>query len=182
MLELDARRFVIVDETSTFCHMTRRYSRSPRGQPASGCVARNRGTATTLIASLTPTGMGPAMTIEGATSGAVFIEYVRTWLAPSLEPGQIVILDNVGAHLPSRVRELIEARGAEVLFLPAYSPDFSPIELAFSKLKAILRRIGATTPEALEDAIAEALAAITPQDIHGYFTHCGYDLPKGQYM
>lgn len=182
MLELDARRFVIVDETSTFCHMTRRYSRSPRGQPSHGCVARNRGTATTLIASLTPTGMGPAMTIDGATSGAVFIADVRTWLAPSLEPGQIVILDNGGAHLPSRVRELIEARGAEVLFLPASSPDFSPVELAFSKVKAILRRIGATTPEALEDAIAEALGAITPHDIYGYFTHCGYDRPKGQYM
>jgi transposase len=180
VLALDARRFVIVDETRTFCHMTRRYGRSPRGQPAVGCVARNRGTATTLIASLTPTGMGPAMTIPGATSGAVFVEYVRTRLAPSLEPGQIVILDNVGAHLPRQVRALIEARGAEVLFLPAYSPDFSPIELAFAKRKAILRRIGATTPAALEAAIAEALAAITPDDIHGYFAHCGYDLPKGQ--
>lgn len=171
---------MIVDETSTFCHMTRHYSRAPRGQPAVGCVARNRGTATTLIASLTPTGMGPAMTIQGATSGPVFIEYVRTVLAPTLEEGQIVILDNVGAHLPSAVRTLIEARGAEVLFLPAYSPDFSPIELAFAKLKSILRRIGATTPAALEAAIAEALRAITPDEIRGYFAHCGYDLPQGQ--
>lgn len=160
--------------------MTRTYSRAPCGERALGCVARNRGTATTLIASLTTAGLGPAMTIEGATSGAVFVEYVRRLLAPSLEPGQIVILDNVGAHLPPRVRELIEARGAELLYLPAYSPDLSPIELAFSKLKAILRRIGAATQAALEAAIAEALAAITVEDIHGYFTHCGYLLWEGQ--
>lgn len=145
-----------------------------------GCVARNRGTATTLIASLTPTGMGPAMTIEGATSGAVFVAYVRHCLAPSLAPGQIVLLDNVGAHLPGKVRALIEARGAEVLYLPAYSPDCSPIELAFSKLKAILRRVAAETQAALEAAIAEALESITEEDIRGYFAHCGYHLPKGQ--
>jgi transposase len=145
-------------------------------------VARNRGTATTLIASLTSTGMGPAMTIEGATSGAVFVAYVQHCLVPSLEPGQIVILDNVGAHLPAAVRELIEARGAEVLYLPAYSPDFSPIELAFAKLKALLRRIGAETHAALETAIATSLAAITEEDIRGYFEHCGYRLPERQHL
>lgn len=145
-------------------------------------MARNRGTATTLLASLTSRGMGPAMTIEGATSGAVFVAYIQHCLAPSLEPGQIVILDNVGAHLPAVVRELIEARGAELLYLPAYSPDCSPIELAFSKLKTLLRRIGAETHAALEVAIVTALAAITEEDIRGYFEHCGYLLSERQYL
>jgi len=162
--------------------MTPRYGRAPRGERAVGCVARNRGTATTLIASLTSSGMGPAMTIEGATSGAVFVASVRHCPAPSLEPGPIVILDNVGAHLPAVVRELIEGRGAEVLYLPAYSPDFSPIELAFAKLKALLRRSGAETHEALEAAIVTALAAITAEDIRGYFEHCGYLLSERQHL
>ena len=101
----------------------------------------------------------------------------RSWL-PSLRPGQIVILDNLSIHLGPRVKQAIEARGCQFLFLPAYSPDFSPIEGAFSKLKTILRRVGARTREALQDAIIQALPSITPQDALGWFRYCGYPVPE----
>lgn len=114
------------------------------------------------------------MTVEGATNSVVFEKYLEKVLAPSLLPGQIVIADNLSAHKSQRARELVEAKGARLWFLPAYSPDFSPIENAFSKLKSCLRKAGARTKEALETAIAEALKAITPQDAQGYFQHCGY--------
>lgn len=174
------RDFVIVDETSTWCFMTRQYGRAPRGQPTTGCVTRNRGTATTLLASMSAAGMGPAMPITGATSGPVFVAYLRDLLAPTLRPGQIVLLDNVGAHLAREVAGLIAERGARLVYLPAYSPDLSPIEYAFSKVKGLLRRASAQTPAALEQAIADALNAITTEDIDGYFRHCGFDLSSGQ--
>ena len=100
--------------------------------------------------------------------------YVEQVLAPSLKPGQVVVLDNVSVHKGERVRQAIEARGCQVLFLPTYSPDLTPIEEAFSKLKTWLRRLEARTREALEEAIAEALKQITMQDAHGWFWHCGY--------
>lgn len=103
-----------------------------------------------------------------------FCAYVEHILAPSLVAGQIVVLDNLSAHTGARVRQLIEARECELLFLPAYSPDYSPIEETFSKLKAFLRRVGARTHEALQEALAQALETVTPQDALGWFTHCGY--------
>jgi transposase len=121
-------------------------------------------------------GMGEAMAVEGSTTGTVFETYVEHLLAPTLEEGQVVIWDNLGAHKGDKVRELIEARGAQVLFLPAYSPDFSPIEEAFSKIKALLKKAAARTREALVEAMGEALSAVTPQDTGGWFTHCGYEI------
>jgi transposase len=113
--------------------------------------------------------------VEGATTGAVFEAYVERALAPSLRPGQVVVMDNLSAHKGERVRRLVEARGCEVLFLPAYSsPDLNPIEEAFAKLKARLRRERARTKEALVGAIGRALDAITRQDTRGFFAHCGY--------
>src|SRR5260370_39291057 len=112
--------------------------------------------------------------LDGAGYGAGFEVYIEQVLAPSLHAGQIVILDNVSIHLGSRVKQAIEARGCRLLFLPAYSPDFSPIEEAFSKLKTLLRRAGARTREALQEAIATALDLITATDALGCFTHCGY--------
>lgn len=157
--------------------MTRRYARAPKGERAYGSVPRNRGPNTTLIASMTlEGGMGEAMAVEGSTTGAVFETYVEHFLAPTLEEGQIVIWDNLGAHKGDKVRELIEARGAQVLFLPAYSPDFSPIEEAFSKIKALLKKAAARTREALVEAMGEALSGVTPQDTGGWFTHCGYEI------
>lgn len=117
------------------------------------------------------------MIVEGATNSVVFETYLEKVLAPSLLPGQIVILDNLSAHKSQKARELVEAKGARLWFLPAYSPDFSPIENAFSKLKTCLRKAGARTKDALEAAIGDALKAITPQDARGYFQHCGYLVP-----
>ena len=121
------------------------------------------------------------MCVKGATDSQVFEVYVEHFLAPTLQQGQVVVFDNLGAHKPQRVRELIEARGAEVLFLPSYSPDLNPIEEAFSKIKGIVRKLAARTHEALSEAIAEALSAITPADVAGWFTHCGYEV-KVQYL
>jgi len=154
--------------------MTPLYAYAPRGERAVGKVPRNYGAIMTLIASLSLNGMGPAFILDGAAESAAFEIYVEQLLAPSLREGQIVILDNLSIHLSPRVRAAIEARGCRLLFLPAYSPDFSPIEEAFSKLKAELRRQGARTREALQEAIATALDLITATDALGWFTYCGY--------
>jgi len=120
--------------------------------------------------------MGPGLLVEGGVSTAGFEAYVERILAPTLQPGQIVVMDNLQQHRTERTRALIESRGAELWFLPAYSPDLNPIEEAFSKLKALLRRAAARAHEALAEAIWDALRAITPADARGYFTHCGYPL------
>ena len=172
---VDALRFVTVDECGTHTSMTRSRARAPRGRRAYGRVPRNRGKNTTLIASMTLAGaMGPAMAVEGGTDRYVFEGYVERFLAPTLSEGQIVLLDNLGAHKTERVRELIEARGCEVWFLAPYSPDMNPIEEAFSKVKALLKKAAARTKEALMGAIAEALAAVTVEDARGWFAHSGY--------
>ncbi len=133
-----------------------------------------------LMASMTLDGaMGEAMAVEGSTKAFVFEAYVEHFLAPNLQEGQIVVMDNLGAHKTQRVRESIEARGCELWFLPAYSPDLNPIEEAFSKVKARLRKTAARTREALIDAMGEALLAVTPHDAEGWFAHCGYG-SKGQ--
>jgi transposase len=171
---IPCEQLVFVDETSTNIAMTRRYARSARGERAYGSVPRNHGTATTLVGALSLEGLGPAMVIEGAIDGASFTEYVRQLLCPSLRPGQVVLWDNLSAHKGEVVRELIEAAGCRLLPLPSYSPDFSPIEPGFSKIKESLRAAGARTQEALIDAIAEAIDKITINDAVGWFTHCGY--------
>jgi transposase len=174
---LERTDLVFVDETGTHIAMTPLYGYAPRGQRAIGKVPRNYGASMTLIASLSMQGMGEALMLDGAADAAAFEIYVEQLLAPSLRPGQIVILDNLSIHQGPRVRAAIEARGCRLLFLPAYSPDFSPIEEAFSKLKTQLRRLGARTREALQEAIATALTLITAQDALGWFTHCGYPSP-----
>jgi transposase len=173
---LDARQFVFVDETSTSIALTRRSARAPRGSRARGQVPRNYGRPTTLIAALSPAGLGAAMTLEGAANTAAFTVYVRDLLGPTLQPGQIVVLDNVSFHHAAIIRELIEARACHLLFLPPYSPDFAPIEQAFSKLKTALRAAGARTQVALDRAIAAALELVTAADAQGWFRHCGYQL------
>ena len=174
---LDPRRFVVVDESSTTIALTRRYGWARHDERLVAAVPRNHGTPTSLVAALTPSGLGPAMTREGALDTPAFVAYVREILCPTLEPGQIVLLDNLSVHKAEAVRALIEARGCALLFLPPYSPDFSPIEHAFSKIKAFLRAVGARSQEALEEAIRLALDTITPQDARAFFEHCGYSLP-----
>ena len=171
---LDPSRLVFVDECGSNVGLAPLRARAPKGEQAFGKAPRNRGRNTTLLASMGAEGMGPCVAVEGATTARVFEAYVARVLAPSLRPGQVVVLDNLSAHKGERVRELVGARGCEVLFLPAYSPDFSPIEEAFSKLKALLRRAKARTKEALVEAIGRALDAITPEDARGWFGHCGY--------
>jgi len=171
----DARRLVFVDESGFHTSMTRLYARAPRGQRAYGKVPRNRGKNTTLIAAMTLQGaMGESMAIEGATDAEVFEAYVEHFLAPTLKEGQVVVLDGLGAHRTEKVRELVEGRGADLLFLPSYSPDLNPIEEAFSKIKGMVRKVGARTREALVEAIERALAAVTPEDAAGWFVHAGY--------
>jgi transposase len=140
-----------------------------------------QGKNTTLIASMSLCGMGETMTIQGATDAKAFEVYIEHFLAPTLSEGQVVVLDQLGAHRPRRIRELIEERGAELVFLPSYSPDLNPIEEAFSKIKNILRKLGARTHEALLEAMSEALSKVTPGDAAGWFDHCGYEV-EVQYL
>jgi transposase len=177
----DVRRLVFVDESGMHTSMDRVRSRAPRGERAYGKVPRNRGKNTTLIASMSLSGMGESMCVEGATDAEVFEVYVKYFLAPTLSEGQVVVLDNLGAHRPQRIRELIEVRGAELVYLPSYSPDLNPIEEAFSKIKNILRKVGARTHEALVEAMSEALSEVTPWDAAGWFDHCGYEV-EVQYL
>jgi transposase len=170
----DARRLVFVDESGFNTSMTRLRARAPRGKRAYGKVPRNRGKNTTLIAAITlEGGMGESMSVEGATDALAFETYVEHFLAPSLREAQVV-LDRLGAHRTDRVEELVQARGAHLVFLPSYSPDMNPIEEAFSKIKHLVRKEGARVREALVEAIARALAAVTPEDTAGWFAHAGY--------
>jgi transposase len=174
MKEGDPSRLNFVDECGSNIALTPLYARAPKGQRAHGKVPRNRGKNTTRLASLSLEGVGASMIIEGAVNAAAFEAYVEQILAPSLSAGQIVLMDNLSVHKGARVRQLIEARGCEVVFLPAYAPDYSPIEETFSKLKAFLRRAGARTHEALQEAIGQALEMVSTRDALGWFTHCGY--------
>jgi transposase len=172
--ELDARKFVFLDESGSNIALTRLYARAPKGKRAHGSLPRNRGKNMTLIASLSLQGLGESLILDGSANAEVFEIYVEQILAPSLQPGQMVIMDNLSIHKGKKVRQLIEARGCQLLFLPAYSPDLSPIEEAFSKVKAVLRRIGARTREALQEALEYALTTVSASDASGWFSHCGY--------
>jgi transposase len=171
---LDARSLVFVDEMGTNTSLSPLYGWSKKGQRAYGSVPRNRGKNTTLLSSMSIEGMGPSLAVEGATDTEVFETYVKRVLAPTLREGQVVVMDNLSAHKGERVRELIEARGCEPLYLPSYSPDFNPIEEAFSKMKGFLRRVEARSREALLEAIGAAIWAVSDRDARGFFEDCGY--------
>jgi transposase len=174
----DPAQFVFVDESSTHTSLTRLYGWAPHDQRATGSVPRNHGHNTTLVAALTPDGLlEPWLLIAGAMTSESFEWYIRDELAPQLQPGQVVVLDNLSAHKSPSLREALAARGCDLLFLPAYSPDFTPIEQAFSKVKAILRGLGARTQEALQEAVRLAIATITPDDAAAWFANAGYPLP-----
>jgi transposase len=169
-----SERFVFVDECSTNISLSPIYARAPRGERARGKAPKNWGKNVSLICAIDLGGVKPSMSVEGAVDGKAFESYVEHLLAPKLKRGQIVVMDNLSVHKSKRVKRLIEEAGCELVFLPTYSPDFNPIEEAFSKLKAILRNAGARTREALVEATGRALDAITPQDIRGFFSDCGY--------
>lgn len=157
--------------------MTRLYGWAPHDRRATGSVPRNHGRNTTLVAALAPDGLHEPWLIEGAMTTETFEWYIRHELAPRLRPGQVVVLDNLSAHKSASIRQAIESQGCDLLFLPPYSPDFTPIEQAFSKLKAILRGLGARTRDALQDAVRLAIEAITRDDVAAWFAHAGYALP-----
>jgi transposase len=171
---VDAERLVFVDEMGTNVSLSPLYAWSRKGQRAFGSAPRNWGKNVTLLASITREGLGPCLAVEGATRREVFEAYLEHVLAPTLKPGQMVVMDNLSAHKGGRVKEIIEARGCQLLYLPPYSPDFNPIEQAFSKVKGLMRRAEARTRESLIEAMGQALEAVSARDIQGYFGHCGY--------
>lgn len=166
---------MFIDETGATTKMARLRGRAPRGERCRASVPHGHWKTTTLVAGLRLEGITAPMVIDGAMNGEAFTAYAETLLAPTLSPGDIVVMDNLPAHKVKGAREAIEKVGAIMLFLPPYSPDFNPIEQAFAKLKALLRKAAARTVEALNQAIADALDAFTPQECTNYFTNSGYE-------
>ena len=171
-----SERFIFLDECSTNISLSPIYARAPRGQRAYGKAPRNWGENISLISAIDHEGVKPSMSVEGAVDGKAFETYIEHFLLPTLERGQIVVMDNLSVHKSKRVEQLIEEAGATLLFLPPYSPDFNPIEEAFSKVKSILRKASSRTKETLLEATGRALDAITPEDIRGFYSDCGYRL------
>lgn len=158
--------------------MTRLWGRAERGQRIAETTPQGHWKVLTVLGAMSLRGILAAMTIESATDGDVFLAYVEQVLCPKLQPGDVVVMDNLSAHKIKGVRELIESTGAELLYLPPYSPDFNPIEKAWSKLKQWLRSAKARTAEALEQAIAEAIQAITADNATAWFRHCGHGIQQ----
>lgn len=176
--DLDTSKLRIIDETGSNLALTRLYARAPKGKRARGVTPRKRGKNVTMITDLSLHGLGEAFMIDGAVNGDLFEAYIEHIFLPTLSSGEIVLMDNLSAHKGEKVRQIIEAKGGQLLFLPAYSPDLSPIEEAFSKVKAVLRGIGPRTREDLYKAIEYALTTITANDTSGWFWHCGYQVPN----
>ena len=174
LLTLEPAQLVFVDEAGARIDMTRTHGRCARGLRLVEAVPRNRGRVTTILGALTLKGLVAHMSVQGGTRGEVFERFVQEKLLPVLQPGQVVVWDNLAAHKRRQVREALEAHGCRVVFLPPYSPEFNPIEEAWSKLKALLRKMAARTVEALQAAIEEAVTRLTAADAQGWFTHCGY--------
>lgn len=172
--KIDLARLVFVDEMGADVSLTPLHAWSRRGKRAFGSTPRNWGKNVTLLASITRRGLGPCLAVEGATTREVFETYLEHVLVPTLKPGQMVVMDNLSAHKGGRVKEIIEEQGCELLYLPPYSPDFNPIEQAFSKVKGRLRRAEARTRQSLIDAMGLALEAVSASDARGFFSHCGY--------
>ena len=174
-LDLDPKKLVFIDETSISTSMARRFGWAPRGERCRAPIPFGHWKTTTFVAGLRVDRIDAPMTIEGALNGEAFLAYVEQVLAPTLSKGETVVMDNVPLHKVAGVSEAIAAKGASVLYLPAYSPDFDPIEKFFSKFKSILQRIAARTADALEAAVAEALRTVTPDECRNYFAASGYD-------
>jgi transposase len=168
---------VFLDETSTQVTMTRARGRARRGHRVVDRVPRNHGQNVTCLTAINPTGLHAPCVFEGALDGPLFLQWVRTWLLPSIPRGTTLVLDNLSVHRSPHVRQAVEAAGCFLLFLPAYSPDFNPIELVFAQLKTHLRGVAARTTEEVIEALGNGMAHITPTYIHGYYRHCGYLLP-----
>ena len=171
---LDATDLVVLDEFGANVDMQRTYAWAPKGERAVASAPRNTPINTTTIAAMTPEGMRPSLVISGGVDQGTFAAYLEQVLAPSLRAGQIVLADNLSAHKSARAQEIIARCGCRLLYVPAYSPDYSPIELAIAKIKVELQRLAARSREALEDAIGKALAQISAAEARAFFLHCGY--------
>ena len=172
--DLDPSRLVFVDETGASTKMARRYGRSLRGERCVASVPHGHWKTTTFVAGLRLSGLTASMTLDGAMDGVAFVAWVEQMLAPTLKSGDIVIMDNLPAHKAAAVRAAIEAVGAELRYLPPYSPDLNPIELAYSKFKALLKKAAARSLEALWAAISSAIPEIGPDECVNYFNAAGY--------
>jgi len=172
--QLDPQQLVFLDESGVTTQMTRRYGRAPRGERIREATPAGHWNTLTLLGAMTQQGMLASMTVESPTDGDVFLAYLDEVLCPQLQAGQVVVMDNLSVHKVAGVRERIEAVGSTLLYLPPYSPDFNPIEQAWSKIKQKLRAAQARTVEALEAAVAQALATVTSQDATAWFHHCGH--------
>lgn len=174
--ELAARRaedLVFVDESGVTTKLTRLYGRAPKGERVPEAVPHGRWQVTTILGALGTNGMQAGMTVETSTDADIFEVFVEQVLGPTLRAGQVVVMDNLSAHKQERVRDLIEARGCQLQYLPPYSPDLNPIESAWSKVKTYLRALKARSQEALEAGVSTALRTITAPDARGYFGPCG---------
>jgi transposase len=175
---LNPERLVFLDETWASTNMTRRYGLAPRGERLVAPVPHGHWKTTTFLAALRHDRLAAPCVIDGPINGEVFLAYVEQFLAPTLRPGDIVVMDNLGSHKVAGVREAIEASGAELRYLPPYSPDLNPIEQAFAKLKAGLRTVAARTCDALWDAIGAAIPSFAPAECANYFANAGYGTTK----
>ena len=171
---LDPERLVFVDETWASTAMARRYGRAPVGERLVDAVPHGHWQTTTFVAALRWDGLTAPLVIDGVVNGDLFVAYVEKVLVPTLRPGDVVVMDNLSCHKRVRVRELIEGAGCTLLYLPPYSPDLNPIELAFAKLKALLRKAGKRTVEELWNFLGEVLDAFSSEECRNYFRHCGY--------
>jgi transposase len=174
-LDLDPERLVFIDETGASTKMARLRGRAPRGQRLRAGVPHGHWKTTTFTGALRLSGMTAPMVLDGPMTRAWFLAYVEQVLCPTLRPGDIVILDNLPAHKGPAIRNAVEAAGATLRFLPPYSPDFNPIENAFAKLKALLRKAAARTLDDLWSVIGKSLDGFTPQECANYFEAAGYD-------
>jgi transposase len=168
---------VFLDETSTQVTMTRTRGRARRGQRVVARVPRNHGHNVTCLTAISPAGLHAPCVFDGALDGPLFRQWVRDWLLPGLPRGSTLVLDNLSVHRSPAVREVVERAGCFLLFLPAYSPDFNPIELVFAQLKTHLRTVAARTTAGVIEAIGSGMARLTPAQIRAYYRHCGYRLP-----
>ena len=167
-------QLIFLDESGVTTQMTRAWGRAPMGERIAEATQQSHWKVLTTLGAMSLRGIEAAMTIDAATDGEIFRVFIDQVLLPRLEPGHVVVLDNLSAHKVAGIREKIESRGAELLYLPPYSPDLNPIEKAWSKFKQFLRSAKARTQEALDKAITEALQTITAANAHAWFNHCGY--------
>jgi transposase len=177
--DIAPERLIFIDEAAVNTAMTRHFGRAAPGQRVVEKVPRNYGEQTSMISAMGLRGLVATMTLEGAVDTPAFDAYINEVLAPKLEPGDVVILDNLNVHKASQIEQVAAAPGARVIWLAPYSPDYSPIEECWSKIKQILRAAKARTREELEAALVKALRLVTSSDIRGWFNHCGYSVASG---